>query len=485
MQYGIPNNNTEHQALAKVDYTINSNSSLFVRYFYAVYDNPATYDGSNALTLSRTGQNNQAHSIVFGHNQVLSSSTLNSLHVTINTTLNDRPLPQYFSATDLGAKVFSLVPGYVGINVTGNGFSIGNGGTNPGYFNSKSFQIADDVDMVRGNHQFSIGGNWIHSRIETLNNRPTNGAFTFNGQGTGLSLADFMLGIVSGGMIQGNPVFDNDHSEYVGAYAQDNWRVRPNVTVNLGVRWEPFLPVQNTDSWVSHFEQSRFDPGTVHSTVYPQAPAGLIFPGDAGYPSSGTSEKKMAQFAPRVGVVWTPRGDERTSVRASWGVFYDTPHLFFNTRFANNPPWGAQITISNPPGGFADPYLGISRRQSVPGAQHGMGDAAVPGVRRLRQRAARSAADVAPAVERQRAAPGRRLARRASYLGNHSTHLWRATELNPGVFGPGATTGEHERQTRARARRTRRRASSTARSASSTTPAAPITARCCCPCSAA
>src|SRR5207244_2669327 len=160
LQYGIPNNNTEHQGLVKVDYTINSHSSLFARYFYAVYDNPATYDGSNALTLSRTRQNNQAHSLVLGHNQVLSASTLNSLHVTINRTLNDRPLPPYFSATDLGSKIFSLVPGYVGINVTGNGFSIGNGGTNPGYFNSKGFQIADDVDMVRGNHQFAVGGNW-------------------------------------------------------------------------------------------------------------------------------------------------------------------------------------------------------------------------------------------------------------------------------------------------------------------------------------
>ena len=63
--------------------------------------------------------------------------------------------------------------------------------------------------------------NYIYNIMNTLNNRPTNGAFTFNGQGTGLSLADFMLGIVSGGMIQGNPVFDNDHSEYVGAYAQE------------------------------------------------------------------------------------------------------------------------------------------------------------------------------------------------------------------------------------------------------------------------
>jgi hypothetical protein len=78
LQYGIPNNSTEHQGLGKVDYTISANQSLFARYFYAVYDNPATYDGSNVLTLSRTGQNNQAHSLVVGHNLVISSSTLNS-----------------------------------------------------------------------------------------------------------------------------------------------------------------------------------------------------------------------------------------------------------------------------------------------------------------------------------------------------------------------------------------------------------------------
>ena len=92
-----------------------------------------------------------------------------------------------------------------GINVTGNGFAVGNGGTNPGYFDSDGIQIADDVDFIKGNHQFAFGANWIHTKIETLNNRPTNGAFTFNGQSTGLSLADFMVGAVSGGFPPGQP----------------------------------------------------------------------------------------------------------------------------------------------------------------------------------------------------------------------------------------------------------------------------------------
>jgi len=439
LQYGIPNNSTEHQGLGKIDYTINRSQTLFARYFYAIYDNPATYDGKNVLTLSRTGQNNQVHSIVVGHNWVLSPTTLNSFHGTFNKTLNDRPLPEYFTPTELGSNIFSLQPGFMGMSVTGNGFSVGAGGTNPGYFNSVGWQLANDLDVIRGDHQFSFGGNWIHSRIETLNNRPTNGQYSFNGQGTGLSLADFMVGVVSGGFVQGNPVYDYDYNDYVGAYVQDNWRMRSNLTLNFGVRWEPFLPVKNSYSWVSHFDQDRFTQN-LHSTVYPQAPAGLIFPGDDGYPGDATTFGKIAQFAPRLGAVWTPGGDERTSIRASWGVFFDTPHLFFNTRFANNPPWGAQITLSNPVGGFADPYLGYPGGNPFPALNTNWATAAFPAfgvyvntplhlepteLQQWNISAQRSFGDWLVG---------------ASYLGNHSAHLWRATELNYAVFGPGATT---------------------------------------------
>jgi Carboxypeptidase regulatory-like domain/TonB dependent receptor len=440
LQYGIPNNNTEQQGLGKLDYMISGKQQMFTRYYYAHYDNPATYDGTNVLTLSRTGQDNQVHSVVVGHNYVLSSNSLNSLHVTYNRTLNDRPMPSFFSATDLGSNIFSLVPGYMGISVTGNGFSVGAGGTNPGYFNSKTFQLADDFDVIRGAHQFSIGGNWIHSNIETLNNRPTNGQFTFNGQGTGLSLADFMLGIASGGFVQGNPVYDYDHHDYVGMYAQDTWRVAPDLTLNLGIRWEPFNPVQNTFGWVSHFDRTLFDQN-VHSTVYPQAPAGLIFPGDASYPANGVSNRKWSDFAPRVGIVWNPGGSETTSVRASWGVFYDAPQLFFNTRFANNPPWGAQITISNPPGGFANPYLGYPGGNPFPALNNNWQTQAFPAFGVY----VNAPLDLNPTTLQQWNVSVQRQVGDwllgASYLGNHSSHLWIGTELNPAVFGPGATTG--------------------------------------------
>ena len=102
------------------------------------------------LTLSRTGQNNQAHSLVVGHNFVLSSSTLNSLHVTLNKTLNDRPLPEYFTATDLGSRVSSPVPGYVGRQRHRQRLLRRHRRHQPGLLQLEGWQVADDVDVIRG-----------------------------------------------------------------------------------------------------------------------------------------------------------------------------------------------------------------------------------------------------------------------------------------------------------------------------------------------
>ena len=435
LQYGIPNNNTEHQTLAKTDYSISASQSLFVRYLYAVYDNPATYDGVNVLTLSRTGQNNQAHSVVVGHNWILSTGVINALHVTYNKTLNDRPLPEFFSPVDLGVKVYGPQPGFMGVSVT-NGFNVGTGATNPGFFNSDSFQIANDTDIVSGRHQLSFGGNWIRTKIETLNNRPSNGQFTFNGQTTGLGLADFMLGRMSN-FLQGNPVYDFDENDYVGAYVQDEWKPRANLTINAGVRWEPYLPIKNSLAYASNFDKARFDQG-IRSRVYPQAPPGLYFPGDDGFPGNAVMNSKLAQFAPRLGAVWTP--DEGTAFRVGWGIFYDTPHLFFNTRFANNPPWGAQITLTNPAGGFSDPYSTYPGGNPFPALLTGWQTQPFPAFGVY----VNAPLDTEPTALHQWNVGAQRQFGdwlvSASYLGNRSNHLWRATELNPAVYSPGATT---------------------------------------------
>lgn len=440
LQYGILANNDEHQAIGKIDYTLNAKHSLFGRYFFADYASPNPFDGKNVLAMSRVGQFNRAHSFVLGETFLFSPNTIFSTRATLNRTRNNRKVDEYFSPSDLGIQVFSPLKGFTGVTVTGNGFAIGQGATNPGYFNSTNYQIAEDADLIRGAHQIAVGVNFIHNNINTSNNRPTNGQFTFNGQITGLPLADFMAGILSGGFIQGNPVFDNQRQNYIGVYVQDSWKVNSRLTLNGGVRWEPFLPMEHPFGWVSHFEPSAFAAGA-KSAIYRNAPAGLTFPGDAGYPGKATTFSKKNQFAPRLGLVFDPQGNGKMTVRASYGIFFDTPHLFFNTRFANNPPWGAQITLANPAGGFANPY------QTYPGGNP------FPALARISTDSFFPQAGIyvnAPlrikptylqqwnlSVQRQ---VGEWLFA-GTYLGNKSTHLWTGRELNPAVFGPGATLG--------------------------------------------
>lgn len=433
VQYGIVSDNREHQVLGRIDYTWSSKNQLFGRYFIANYNNPVTYDPSNVLTANKTGVADQTQSVVIGDNYAFTPNTIAATHITVNRTRALRVVPDYFSPTDLGVNMFSSLPGFMGISVGSgtSGFSLGGGATNPGYFNSTAYQGAEDIDLIRGSHQIAFGVNYIHARMNTLNNRPTNGQFTFNGQVTGLAMTDFLLGIVSGGFVQGNPVYDNDRANFVGLYAQDSWKMTRGLTLNYGLRWEPFLPEHNVNGYVEHFEKSAFDAGLISQT-YKNAPAGLSFPGDPGYPGQSNVFAKKAQFAPRLGLVWDPMGDGKMTIRASYGMFYDTPQLFFYTRFANNPPWGAQVSL--PSTNFANPWA------TYPGGNPFPGGSFFPGAGVYVNMPVHANPPYVQqwnfSVQRQ---VGANLLLSASYFGNKTTHLWTGTETDPALPVAGAT----------------------------------------------
>jgi hypothetical protein len=191
-------------------------------------------------------------------------------------------------------------------------------------------QVADDLDFIRGKHQVSIGANWIHNRIETLNNRPTNGQYTFSGQSTGLSLADFMVGAVSGGFLQGNPVYDYDHSDYMGAYVQDNWRVRANLLLNLGLRWEYTTPWAEKFGQIGNFLFDAKEPITGNDGNFK-----FLDPGQYAF----NPDKK--RFGPRVGLAY--RATTNTVFRMSAGIFY-APNDSLN---AGTSDWGNGLYLLN------------------------------------------------------------------------------------------------------------------------------------------
>ena len=266
------------------------------------------------------------HSFVIGDTLLLGSNTVNSLRVTrLTSDIVKRYVP-LFDAADIGARGFAaLVPDISGFSVSG-GFDVAGANGRPSDIGTGSFQIADDVSVVRGPHQFGLGGTYIRANVDAVSQGFAIGLFSFSGVNTGLGLADFMLGRFSS-LQQGNPYNHVGTQDYVGMYLQDAWRVSDRLTLNLGLRWEPYLPFTNPAKHFNHFsmEQSR---AGVRSTVFRNAPVGVIFEGDPGYPGNAIGEKHWANFAPRLAGAWNPRGDGRMTVRAAWGRFNDLPHLW-------------------------------------------------------------------------------------------------------------------------------------------------------------
>jgi hypothetical protein len=348
--FGIKQNSDEEMGVAKVDYQLSASQSLFVRYFATHLNLQTPYDGKNPLTETLSGADDLVNSGVIGHTWVISPTTINSFRATANRSGITKIQIPSFDASTLGINMTSLVPGHIVASATGGIYSasvFSYAATDP----TTSFQSGDDLSLIRGSHQIQVGVDWMHSYQNIYGPLFGDGSFSFSGQYTGLPLADFLLGY-SSTFIQAGVQNADDRYTYFGAYAQDSWKVTRRLTLNYGVRWEPYLGNTMPNGRVGHFDPSLFQQN-VHSTVYPKAPAGYLFAGDSGFDTNNRpAHTKLADFAPRFGLAWDPKGDGKMSVRASWGMFYDLPHTLFAYGFSEEPPWSSTIAV---PGGRTAP----------------------------------------------------------------------------------------------------------------------------------
>ena len=136
------------------------------------------------------------------------------------------------------------------------------------------------------------------------------------------------------------------HEWYLGLYAQDSWRLTPRLTVNYGLRWEPFFPQELNDGHVFHFDRTLFSQN-VHTSQFVNAPVGFTqYPGDPGFPGNGGWNTYWKLFAPRVSLAWDPKGNGRMSIRAAFGMFYDTLPAFLQNSVPISAPWVPRATAS-------------------------------------------------------------------------------------------------------------------------------------------
>jgi len=221
--------------------------------------------------------------------------------------------------------IVPLSPQIEGIeNVAFNDFTIGVDVTGETQVNN-TFQWSDNFSRIIGKHTLKIGGGFHFDQVNIHSNSINNGSFVFQGTETGSDFGDYLLGIAST-YEQGDasPFYIRNH--YFGLFAQDSWRVRNNLTLNYGVRWDVLPP------WHEKFNQLQTFVLGQQSKVYAGAPTGIVFPGDDGIPNT-LAPTKWTNIAPRLGVSYSPDFDDKflgrifggagkSSLRAGVGLFY-------------------------------------------------------------------------------------------------------------------------------------------------------------------
>ena len=454
VQFGIKPVTNEDLTVDKVDYQITSKHSIFGRYELAHLVDPPGYFPGNLLTTGQASNgpyttypvvnNWQTQSFTLGDTYLISNNLVSSFRAAVLRPTNSRGQPP----KEIAPEDVGIVPYFeptnnriLGLSVSG-GFSIGGqGGNVPGVTNATAFQESEDLTWVKGAHQIGFGVNNIHARLNVSGWTSSDGVFSFNSTNSGLGLGDFMLGNVNTFTQQGVQRI-GFVSDYIGAYVQDTWKISSRLTLNGGLRWDPFLPFSWTDRQSFYFTQSGFNQG-VRSTVYPNAPAGVLYSGDPGVPSNGkTNPNQWWHFSPRLGLAFDPTGSGRMTIRAAYGLFRDYPDFYESQQVKISPPFNYTIVNTAPGGGtaagFANPWINYPGGSPFPATLSK--DVTFP---------TNAGWVVIPpdlpavyvnqwnlSIQKQ---IGTSWLVSANYIGSEATHILSSVEADPAVYMPGAT----------------------------------------------
>ncbi|HEX4809961.1 MAG TPA: carboxypeptidase regulatory-like domain-containing protein [Bryobacteraceae bacterium] len=441
----IPNSGTQYistanqnlddtQYLVKIDHAFSDKDHFSVRYFYdennfqRPFNAPSGFYAEN-LFRNQTLTLNETH--VFS--PTLTAIFYASADRFARTQIPVDPGLQSLESFGQNVPLGTSVPVFPGIRLNISGFvDVFSGGAlrqDP-----TTFEYRAQAVKVWGAHTFNFGSAFERTRVDANDYSYTPGDNTFNGQFTGSALADFYLGYES------QFFQDNGRTFYLredrpSLYVQDDWKVNRQFTLNLGLRWDPWLPPIDL-----HNSLTAFVPG-MQSTVAPNAPRGLLYPGDPGI-SSSIFRRDWKDFAPRVGIAWNIGGNQKTVLRAAYGIFYSFPEGLLYQRTDATQPTDLYSSIPAPQS-FTNPYLGYSGGDPFP-----RGHILPSGFSTYRFLEPVSGGMLDPSskvgytqnwnftLEHQFSG---NTALSVSYVGNHAVDIMGSRQFNPAIFLAGAT----------------------------------------------
>jgi hypothetical protein len=374
----------DEKAAGRIDWNTDRSGSFSFYYFYDKYtlDNPYPSGFGGATVPNPTGGSFDATSngldqlFVVSHTKTFSSTLVNEARFSATRLNNNLGVPQGGVGTTLarqgitagGQGIIQGAPKFAGVETLYfNSFTTG---TEPFFVAqvNNTFDATDTVSKVRGNHTVRAGFEYIWYKVKQDPDLVANPTFSFFGSGnqsTGNGFADFLLGLPDFYSQQSSPAF-YESAANGGIFAQDSWRVRPNITINYGLRWDYITP------WAEkHHQTTTFVQG-VESTTLPGAPLGYLAPGDplpdGSHIPAAIAPSPLDNFSPRLGIAYSPAfssgwlsrltgGPGKTSIRAGAGRFFTAVEGLTVAYPTGNPPYGLTYTSPEAPV-LATPFVG-------------------------------------------------------------------------------------------------------------------------------
>jgi hypothetical protein len=342
---GTDNNN---ELTVKIDFDINSKDKLTatVGGFRSTLGEPFGRAGYSADVPGFPATNKINNYFVnLAYTRTFSPTMLNELRGTAqrHNTLSDKPNSSLPSGASLGFGIASDLSNGPPLMSFDNGLYFGQDQSGPASEIGNTYGVADTFTWVRGHNTWKFGAGFSAYQQNTIYAFFTDSNFAFygygaDGDGTGNSFADFLVGAPND-LFEGPNAVSNFRSKATYGFAQDEWRVRPNLTLTMGLRYEYSTP--KIDSQGRTFS---IIPGD-QSTRFPDAPLGLVFPGDPGAPSGANFPDKK-NFGPRFGFAFSPGTGGKTSIRGGWGIFYDVLKGEDNLQFNGAPPFYSEPYVT-------------------------------------------------------------------------------------------------------------------------------------------
>lgn len=358
-----------------------------------------------------------------------------------------------FSYNDITRRQLPVVPGGNSWTDFGAGFTrattsdapVGHDTMVDGYFQAfsrfplnhfrKSLQFSDTLSLNRGAHFIRFGGEARRSILDLEELFQIDPQLRFRATFTGDAGADFLLGRPTT-FTQIAENSNRPRTTELAAFFQDDWKVSGHLTLNLGMRWDPYFPFSDLDNTFSQVRLGQ------ESALFPSAPLGILFSGDPAIPAA-TIDHQLGNFGPRFGFALDPRGSGKLSIRGGYGIFYSQIRQQGNNQVSTNQPFSIKLSANNPSQGVNNPYADVGNPFPFTPPNSASARAAYKFITPLTitewDPNFRDAIAQQWNINVQRQLFDTYLVTIA-YVGSKGNHLFRTNQLNPAIFGaPGNT----------------------------------------------